>query len=84
MIVDTSISHFPETDAMAIGIHLWPEDAAGNAPEISGEDAGQNLVTHCAADGQPWPWEIVHASMHSEHVASAIDVIRRCSVLAAK
>jgi hypothetical protein len=39
-------------------------------------------VIHYAADGKPWLWEIEHASAHPEHIASALDHIRRSAVAA--
>jgi len=47
-------------------------------------DAGEDLVIHYAADGQPWLWEIEHASQHPEHIAAALDEVRRRSAMAAE
>src|SRR5271156_2310108 len=50
-----------DTDTMAVEIRPWPgrEDDDGVA-----RDAGVDLVIHYAPDGQPWLWEIEHASRH--------------------
>jgi len=39
---------------MAIEVRPWPEGQDGNADEIGGQNAGEDLVIHYAADGQPW------------------------------
>jgi hypothetical protein len=51
--------------------------------EVGGEDAGEDLVIHYGADGLPWLWEIEHASRHPEHIAAALDELRRRSAVAA-
>ncbi|HZS84344.1 MAG TPA: DUF2283 domain-containing protein [Stellaceae bacterium] len=56
------IRYYPETDTMAIEIRPWPEGEQGDPNEIGGEDAGEDLVIHYAADGLPWLCEIEHAS----------------------
>ena len=71
-----AISYFPETDTMAIELRAWPGEASGSTAQIGGEDAGEDLVIHYAPDGQPWLWEIEHASMHPEHIAAALAQIR--------
>ena len=73
-----------ETDTMAIEVRPWPENLDGNADEIGGQDGGEDLVIHYAADGQPWLWEIEHASSHPEHIAAALDRLRRRSAIAAE
>jgi uncharacterized protein YuzE len=83
MTLDPIIRYYPETDTMAIEIRPWPEPADGDRNEIGGEDAGEDLVIHYAADGEPWFWEIEHASAHPEHIAAALEQIRRRSVMAA-
>jgi uncharacterized protein YuzE len=70
------IRYFPDTDTMAIEIRPWP-GAAGDRQNVGGEDAGEDLVIHYAADGEPWFWEIEHASSHPEHIAAALDQIRQ-------
>ncbi|HZU90422.1 MAG TPA: hypothetical protein VE993_14310 [Stellaceae bacterium] len=80
---EPSIRYYPETDTMAIEIRPWPEGAVGNPDQIGGEDAGEDLVIHYAADGLPWLWEIEHASAHLEHSAAALREIRRRGALAA-
>jgi uncharacterized protein YuzE len=83
MILDPTIRYYPETDTIAIEIRPWPEGQDGAANEIGGRDAGEDLVIHYAGDGQPWLWEIEHASEHPEHIAAALDQIRRRSAIAA-
>jgi len=55
----------------------------GDPDQIGGEDAGQDLVIHYAPNGQPWLWEIEHASAHPEHIAAALGQIRRRCAIAA-
>ncbi len=70
------ISYRPETDTMAIELRPWPgNDDEGDA-QIGGEDAGDDLVIHYAPDGEPWLWEIEHASAHPEHIAAALALLR--------
>jgi uncharacterized protein YuzE len=83
MNLDPTIRYYPETDTMAIEIRPWPESSTGDTREIGGQDAGEDLVVHYAADGQPWLWEIEHASMHPEHIAAALEQIRQRSSMAA-
>ncbi|HVH79278.1 MAG TPA: hypothetical protein VM782_07805 [Stellaceae bacterium] len=40
-------------------------------------------MIHYAADGEPWLWEIEHASRHPEHIAAALEQIRQKAVAAA-
>ena len=82
MILDPKIRYYPETDTMAIEIRPWP-GVDGDPKEVGGQDQGEDLVIHYAADGQPWLWEIEHASAHPEHIAAALDQIRRRSAIAA-
>ena len=79
---EPAIRYFPDTDTMAIEIRPWP-GGTGDPAMVGGEDAGQDLVIHYAADGEPWLWEIEHASAHPEHIAAALDRIRRRSAVAA-
>jgi hypothetical protein len=69
-----------ENDTMAVEIRPWPggEDDDGIA-----RDAGVDLVIHYASDGQPWLWEIEHASRHPEHIAAALAELRRQGAVAA-
>ena len=52
--------------------HMNPTQEVENADE----DAGEDLVIHYAADGEPWLWEIEHASRHPEHIAAALAALR--------
>jgi len=83
MILERTIPYYPETDTMAIEIRPWPDATNGDPDQIGGEDAGQDLVIHYAADGQPWLWEIEYASAHPEHIAAALGQIRRRCAIAA-
>jgi uncharacterized protein YuzE len=82
VILEPVIRYYPETDTMAIEIRPWPE-GGGDRRQIGGEDAGEDLVIHYGADGEPWLWEIDHASVHPEHIAAALEQIRRRGALAA-
>jgi uncharacterized protein YuzE len=77
------IRYFPDTDTMAIELRPWPGDAADADGLVGGEDAGEDLVIHYAADGEPWLWEIEHASAHPEHIAAALDQIHHKAAVAA-
>ena len=76
MSAGPSIRYFPETDTMAIELRSWPEGSDRNDAQLGGEDAGEDLVIHYAHDGEPWLWEIEHASSHPEHIAAALTQIR--------
>jgi uncharacterized protein YuzE len=80
-MTEPDIRYFPDTDTMAIEIRPWPGDA-GEPLNVGGEDAGEDLVIHYAADGQPWLWEIEHASAHPEHIAAALSQIRKAAIAA--
>lgn len=84
MTPSTSIRYSPETDTLAIEVRPWPEHAKGDTREIGGEDAGEDLVIHYAADGEPWLWEIEHASRHPEYIAAALAELHRRSMMAAE
>jgi len=84
MSVETDIRYFPETDTMAIAVRGWPGTNPKGKDEIGREDAGEDLVIQYAADGAPWMWEIEHASRHPEHIAAALDELRRRSTQAAE
>jgi uncharacterized protein YuzE len=79
---EPAIRYYPDTDTMVIEIRSWPGQGS-DAKVFGGQDAGEDLVIHYAADGEPWLWEIEHASAHPEHIAAALDEIRRLSALAA-
>jgi uncharacterized protein YuzE len=82
MTSEPTISYYPDTDTMAIELRPWP-GATGDANAVGGEDASEDLVIHYAADGEPWLWEIEHASRHPEHIAAALSQIRRRTAVAA-
>lgn len=63
-----------ETDTMAVEVRPWPGD--GDQSSI-GRDAGDDLVIHYAPDGEPWLWEIEHASQHPDHISAAISELQR-------
>jgi uncharacterized protein YuzE len=77
MSPDPVIRYFPETDTMAIELRPWPEAPGAGTNGVGGEDAGADLVIHYAPDGEPWLWEIEHASAHPEHIAAALGQIRK-------
>ena len=83
MTGEPQIRYRPETDTLAIELRPWPGTVGGDAAQIGGEDAGPDLVIHYAADGEPWLWEIEHASAHPEHIAAALGQVRRLNARAA-
>jgi uncharacterized protein YuzE len=83
MIIEPKIRYYPETDTMAIEVRPWPGDTGGDPSQVGGQDEGEDLVVHYAADGQPWLWEIEHASAHPEHISAALEEIRRRGTKAA-
>jgi uncharacterized protein YuzE len=83
MITQPAIRYHPESDTMAIEVRPWPEGRERDEAQIGGEDAGEDLVIHYAADGEPWLWEIEHASVHPEHIAAALTQIRKAMARAA-
>jgi uncharacterized protein YuzE len=76
MTLEAAIRYFPETDTMAIELRPWPEALGSDQAMAGGEDAGEDLIIHYAPDGEPWLWEIEHASAHPEHIAAALGQIR--------
>jgi uncharacterized protein YuzE len=82
-MIDPVIRYYPDSDTMAIELRPWPAEAGDDRTAIGGEDAGEDLVIHHAPDGEPWLWEIEHASAHPEHIAAALSQIRQRSRLAA-
>ena len=84
MNLKPNISYTPETDTMAIEVRPWPKDTAAGERAVGGEDAGEDLVIHYAGDGEPWLWEIEHASRHPEHIAAALAELRRRLAIAAE
>jgi hypothetical protein len=63
-----------DTDTMAVEVRPWPGRPGETA---EGEDAGLDLVIHYyPRDGEPWLWEIEHASEHPEHIAAALRAMR--------
>jgi uncharacterized protein YuzE len=83
MSAESAIRYYPDTDTMAIEIRPWPGGRGPTAKAVGGEDAGDDLVIHYAPDGEPWLWEIEHASAHPEHIAAALEEIRRQGAVAA-
>lgn len=82
MSSEPHIRYQPDTDTLAIELRPWPA-TQGDASLVGGEDAGEDLVIHYAADGQPWLWEIEHASRHPEHIAAALEQVRQLNSKAA-
>ena len=76
MTTQPAIRYYPESDTMAIEVRPWPARSERDEAQIGGEDAGDNLVIHYAPDGEPWLWDIEHASVHPEHIAAALAQIR--------
>jgi uncharacterized protein YuzE len=75
---DTAILYEPSTDTMRIELRRWPGAGAGDDLDLAGgEDAGEDLVIHYAPDGEPYAWEIEHASKHPEHIAAALAALRQ-------
>jgi hypothetical protein len=63
-----------DTDTMAVEVRPWPGRPGETA---EGEDAGLDLVIHYyLGDGEPWLWEIEHASEHPEHITAALREMR--------
>jgi uncharacterized protein YuzE len=81
--VEPAIRYYPDTDTMAIELRPWPGDRRHATQSAGGEDAGEDLVIHYGPDGEPWLWEIEHASAHPEHIAAALEEIRRQGAVAA-
>lgn len=75
--IEPAIRYYPDTDTMAIELRPWPKGYEGHKSQIGGEDAGEDLVINYAADGEPWLWEIEHASRNPEHIAAALAQIRK-------
>jgi len=53
--------------------------AGGDWRSCTGRRRGcrEDLVIHYATDGEPWLWEIEHASAHPEHIVAALGQIRK-------
>jgi len=81
--LDAKIRYYADTDTMAIEVRPWPEGVTGDERPVGGEDAGEHPVAHHAADGEPWLWEIEHASHHPEHITAALAELPRRSARAA-
>jgi uncharacterized protein YuzE len=84
MILEPNIRYYAETDSLAIELRPWPAPTYGDTSRIGGTDAGEDLVIHYAADGEPWLWEIEHASRHPEPIVAALDELRRRRAMAAE
>ena len=66
------------------GISIVLQQLANELFEADVRTAESGLGTLFLADGQPWLWEIEHASQHPEHIAAALDEVRRRSAMAAE
>jgi uncharacterized protein YuzE len=75
------IRYHPDTDTMAIELRPWPGTGV-DVDAVGGEDAGEDLVIHYAANGEPWLWEIEHASHHPEHITAALNQLRKAAIAA--
>jgi uncharacterized protein YuzE len=84
MIPESRIHYYTDTDTLAIELRPWPVPTDGDTSRIGGTDAGEDLVIHYASDGEPWLWEIEHASRHPEHIAAALAYMRRLGNIAAE
>jgi hypothetical protein len=82
MSIEPNIRYYPETYTMAIELRPYPAGASGDPAQVGGQDEGEDLVVHYAADGKPWLWEIEHASRHPEHIMAALSEIRRNAIAA--
>jgi uncharacterized protein YuzE len=80
VIQEPRIRYYPETDTMAIEVRDSAERPSGDEGPVGGED----LVIHYAAAGEPWLWEIEHASRHPEHIAAVLEQISRRGTMAAE
>lgn len=77
MTGEPAILYEPSTDTLLVELRPWPAPAPEHRPELAGgRDAGEDLVIHDAPDGQPYAWEIEHASRHPEHIAAALAALR--------
>lgn len=74
------VTYDPATDTMLVELRPWPGGSPA-APGAGGDDLGDDLVVHHAPDGQPWAWEIEHASERPELVAEALRKLRSTGVL---
>jgi uncharacterized protein YuzE len=75
---DTAVLYEPATDTMRIELRPWPAAGPGDDLDLAGgEDVGEDLVIHYAPDGEPYAWEIEHASKHPEHIAAALEALRQ-------
>ncbi len=69
------VTYDPDTDTMLVELRPWPGGEPAS-PSAGGEDAGPDLVIHYAPDGEPWAWEIEHASDHPELISKALVAAR--------
>ncbi len=74
---ENPISYDPATDMLWVELREWPgAGTASDTAAVGGEDAETDLVVHYAADGEPWAWEIEHASTRPDLVARALREVR--------
>lgn len=69
------VTYDPVTDTMFVELRPWP-GGSPTALEAGGDDAGSDLVVHHAPDGEPWAWEIEHASERADLVGEALRRVR--------
>lgn len=70
------IFYEPGTDMMWVELRSWPEDGEGDDAKVGGRELEPDLVVHYARDGQPWAWEVEHASQRPDLVARALAAVR--------
>ena len=58
MILEPNIRYYPDTDTMAIELRPYPTGPGGDPAQVGGQDEGEDLVVHYAADGGPWLWRL--------------------------
>ena len=74
-MTDNPVAYDAETDTLLVTLRPWP-GTEGDIGRVGGTDAGDDLVIHYAPDGEPWAWEIEHASTHPELLAEALAAVR--------
>lgn len=66
----------PETDMLWVELRPWPETSTGDDRLIGGRELEPDLVVHYAHDGEPWAWEVEHASQRPDLVGRALATLR--------